>query len=89
TSVTKTKAADYGHIKWIEDLVPNTMWSISHWGISHCAIAKQECWLTMTSMHSGVYHIGGEKDNNSMDLRLTENLLVMSTPNAESLQSPS
>ncbi|GKE07583.1 hypothetical protein Tco_1399601 [Tanacetum coccineum] len=27
TSVTKTKAADYGRIKWIEDLVPNTMWS--------------------------------------------------------------
>ncbi|GKA30437.1 hypothetical protein Tco_0716742, partial [Tanacetum coccineum] len=26
TSVTKTKAVDYGHIKWIEDLVPNTMW---------------------------------------------------------------
>ncbi|GJV17275.1 hypothetical protein Tco_1362598 [Tanacetum coccineum] len=25
TSVTKTKNADYGHIKWIEDLVPNTM----------------------------------------------------------------
>nr|GEW19558.1 hypothetical protein [Tanacetum cinerariifolium] len=23
TSVTKTKAADYGHIKWIEDLVPS------------------------------------------------------------------
>nr|GEU99825.1 hypothetical protein [Tanacetum cinerariifolium] len=45
TSVTKTKAADYGHIKWIEDLVPRTMWiqepigydkhalwEISHWG---------------------------------------------------------
>ncbi|GKC58194.1 hypothetical protein Tco_1085792 [Tanacetum coccineum] len=27
TSVTKTKAADYGHIKRIEDLAPNTMWS--------------------------------------------------------------
>ncbi|GKG07753.1 hypothetical protein Tco_0330722 [Tanacetum coccineum] len=27
TFVTKTKAADYGHIKWIEYLVPNTMWS--------------------------------------------------------------
>ncbi|GKB22822.1 hypothetical protein Tco_0862223 [Tanacetum coccineum] len=27
TSVTKTKAADYGHIKWIKDLVPNTIWS--------------------------------------------------------------
>nr|GEY66064.1 hypothetical protein [Tanacetum cinerariifolium] len=26
TSVTKTKIADYGHIKWIEDLVPRTMW---------------------------------------------------------------
>nr|GEU56751.1 hypothetical protein [Tanacetum cinerariifolium] len=26
TLVTKTKAADYGHIKWIEDLVPRTMW---------------------------------------------------------------
>nr|GFA37334.1 hypothetical protein [Tanacetum cinerariifolium] len=26
TSLTKTKAADYGHIKWIEDLVPRTMW---------------------------------------------------------------
>nr|GEV17940.1 hypothetical protein [Tanacetum cinerariifolium] len=27
TSFTKTKGADYGHIKWIEDLVPRTMWS--------------------------------------------------------------
>ncbi|GJY98238.1 hypothetical protein Tco_0515148 [Tanacetum coccineum] len=27
TLVTKTKALDYGHIKWIEDLVPNRMWS--------------------------------------------------------------
>nr|GEW17955.1 hypothetical protein [Tanacetum cinerariifolium] len=25
TSVTKTKAGDYGHIKWIEDLVPRTI----------------------------------------------------------------
>ncbi|GKB40848.1 hypothetical protein Tco_0885790 [Tanacetum coccineum] len=25
TSFTKTKAIDYGHIKWIEDLVPNTI----------------------------------------------------------------
>nr|GEY23676.1 hypothetical protein [Tanacetum cinerariifolium] len=48
TSVTKMKATDYGHIKWIEDLVPNTMWSpvpviydkralwrISYWGRKH------------------------------------------------------
>ncbi|GJW47222.1 hypothetical protein Tco_0078868 [Tanacetum coccineum] len=25
TSVTMTKAADYGHIKWIEDFIPNSM----------------------------------------------------------------
>ncbi|GJX06968.1 hypothetical protein Tco_0194900 [Tanacetum coccineum] len=43
TSLMKTKAADYGHIKWIKDLVPNTMWSQvpivndkhALWGISH------------------------------------------------------
>nr|GEY66114.1 hypothetical protein [Tanacetum cinerariifolium] len=48
TSVTKTKVADYGHIKWIEDLVPRTMWmqeplncdkhplwGVSHWGRKH------------------------------------------------------
>nr|GEV43407.1 retrovirus-related Pol polyprotein from transposon TNT 1-94 [Tanacetum cinerariifolium] len=48
TSITKTKATDYGHIKWIKDLVPRTMWSqepigydkyalwgISHWGRKH------------------------------------------------------
>nr|GEW04511.1 putative reverse transcriptase domain-containing protein [Tanacetum cinerariifolium] len=28
TFMKKTKAADYGHIKWIEDLVPRTMWSL-------------------------------------------------------------
>nr|GEZ37485.1 hypothetical protein [Tanacetum cinerariifolium] len=26
TFIMKTKATDYGHIKWIEDLVPRTMW---------------------------------------------------------------
>nr|GEZ81750.1 hypothetical protein [Tanacetum cinerariifolium] len=48
TSVTKTKAADYGHIKWIKGLVPLTicsqapvsydkyaLWGISHWGCNH------------------------------------------------------
>nr|GFB77718.1 hypothetical protein [Tanacetum cinerariifolium] len=43
TSVTKTKASDYEHIKWIEDLVPRTMWiqepigydKHAFWGISH------------------------------------------------------
>nr|GEY54305.1 hypothetical protein [Tanacetum cinerariifolium] len=34
TSVTKTKAADYGHIKWIEDLVPRTMWIQKFYGFA-------------------------------------------------------
>ncbi|GJV69931.1 hypothetical protein Tco_1485440 [Tanacetum coccineum] len=60
TSVTKTKATDYGHIKWIEDLVPNTMWNqvpidyAKHalWGISD--------W--------------GKNVNNSMDLQNDDKL---------------
>nr|GEU63877.1 hypothetical protein [Tanacetum cinerariifolium] len=50
TSVTKTKAADYGHIKWIEDLVPRTMWiqepicydKHAFWGISHWGRKRQQ-----------------------------------------------
>ncbi|GJV35002.1 ribonuclease H-like domain-containing protein, partial [Tanacetum coccineum] len=50
TSVMKTKAADYMHIKWIKDLVPNRMWSqvlVSYdkhalWGISHWGRKRQQ-----------------------------------------------
>nr|GFA64405.1 hypothetical protein [Tanacetum cinerariifolium] len=50
TFVTKTKVADYGYIKWIEDLVPRTMWSqapVSYdkyalWGISHWGCKRQQ-----------------------------------------------
>nr|GFC82479.1 hypothetical protein [Tanacetum cinerariifolium] len=43
TFVTKTKATDYGHIKWIEDFVPREMWiqqpidynKHALWGVSH------------------------------------------------------
>ncbi|GJY76922.1 hypothetical protein Tco_0482038 [Tanacetum coccineum] len=50
TSVTKTKAADYGHVKWIEDLVLNTMWSpvpviydkYALWGISYWGRKRQQ-----------------------------------------------
>nr|GEY89204.1 hypothetical protein [Tanacetum cinerariifolium] len=49
TYVTKTKAVDYGHIKWIEDLVPRTMWiqePIDYdkhdlWGVSHWGRKRQ------------------------------------------------
>nr|GFA86296.1 hypothetical protein [Tanacetum cinerariifolium] len=50
TSVTKTKAADYGHIKWIEDLVPRTMWiqeplnydKHALWGVFHWGRKRQQ-----------------------------------------------
>nr|GFC79355.1 hypothetical protein [Tanacetum cinerariifolium] len=50
TSVTKTKAADYGNIKWIEDLVPRTVWiqepigydKHALWGISHWGPKRQQ-----------------------------------------------
>nr|GEU94072.1 retrovirus-related Pol polyprotein from transposon TNT 1-94 [Tanacetum cinerariifolium] len=50
TSVTKTKAADYGHIKWIEDLVPRIMWiqepvgydKHALWGISLWGCKRQQ-----------------------------------------------
>nr|GEW71216.1 hypothetical protein [Tanacetum cinerariifolium] len=50
TYVTRIKAADYEHIKWIEDLVPRTMWSqtpVSYdkyalWGISHWGRKRQQ-----------------------------------------------
>nr|GEZ18847.1 hypothetical protein [Tanacetum cinerariifolium] len=42
TSVTKTKAADYEHIKWIEDLVPQTMESARDVYSKHRIIAVTE-----------------------------------------------
>nr|GEZ65324.1 hypothetical protein [Tanacetum cinerariifolium] len=50
TFVTKTKAADYGHIKWIEDLKPRTMWiqepigydKHAFWGVSHWERKRQQ-----------------------------------------------
>nr|GFA43858.1 hypothetical protein [Tanacetum cinerariifolium]GFA44354.1 hypothetical protein [Tanacetum cinerariifolium] len=75
TSVTKTKAADYGHIKWIDDLVPcamciqqpinydrHALWGVSHWG---------------------------ENVSSSMGMQLTRNLLSMYTPRGGSSLSPS
>ncbi|GKC23310.1 hypothetical protein Tco_1025460, partial [Tanacetum coccineum] len=43
TSITKTKATDYGQVKWIEDQIPRTTWSVvpidydkhAYWGTYH------------------------------------------------------
>nr|GFC35061.1 hypothetical protein [Tanacetum cinerariifolium] len=50
TSITKMKAADYGNIKWIEDLVPRTMWieepigydKHAIWGVCHWGRKRQQ-----------------------------------------------
>nr|GEX24587.1 hypothetical protein [Tanacetum cinerariifolium] len=53
----------YGHIKWIKDLVPNAIWiQVPD------SYDKHALWES---------HIVGENNNNSMDLRLTGNLLVI------------
>ncbi|GJR50941.1 hypothetical protein Tco_1401462 [Tanacetum coccineum] len=60
TSVMKTKAADYGHIKWIEDLVPNSMWSqvivnydkFALWGISHWGKKRRQFYAFATTRES-------------------------------------
>nr|GFA69121.1 hypothetical protein [Tanacetum cinerariifolium] len=60
TSVTKTKAADYGHIKWIEDLVPRAMWiqePMSYdkhalWGVSHWGRKRQQFYRFVVNQES-------------------------------------
>nr|GEU34406.1 Gag-Pol polyprotein [Tanacetum cinerariifolium] len=50
TSITKTNAVDYRHIKWIEDLVPRTMWieepigydKHALWGVSYWGRKRQQ-----------------------------------------------
>ncbi|GKA52823.1 hypothetical protein Tco_0746138 [Tanacetum coccineum] len=63
TSVTKTQAVDYGHIKWIEDLVPNTTWSevpVNYdkhalWGISHWGCKRQQFYGFAANRESARY----------------------------------
>ncbi|GKA18141.1 hypothetical protein Tco_0697978, partial [Tanacetum coccineum] len=60
TSVTKTMAADYGHIKWIVDLVPNSMWSqmivkydkFALWGISNWGKKRRQFYAFATTRES-------------------------------------
>nr|GEX81103.1 hypothetical protein [Tanacetum cinerariifolium] len=67
TSVTKTKAADYGHIKWIEDLVLRTMWNqepIGYdkhalWGISHWGRKRE---ITIKELRKKLEIVQKEKD---------------------------
>ncbi|GJZ39425.1 hypothetical protein Tco_0585988 [Tanacetum coccineum] len=50
TSITKTKAADYGQVKWIKDKVPGSIWSPvqvvydknAYWGTYHWGLKRQK-----------------------------------------------
>ncbi|GJZ57271.1 hypothetical protein Tco_0612765, partial [Tanacetum coccineum] len=49
TSITKTQTADYGQVKWIEDRIPRTTWSVvpidydkhAYWGTYHWGPKRQ------------------------------------------------
>nr|GEU91304.1 hypothetical protein [Tanacetum cinerariifolium] len=70
TSITKTKAGDYGHIKWIEELVPRTMWIQETKGYD-----KHALWE---------FPIRDVNVSSSTVLLLTGNLLAMYIPREES-----
>ncbi|GJY46376.1 hypothetical protein Tco_0435439 [Tanacetum coccineum] len=60
TSVNEDFAADYGISKWIEDLVPNSMWSqtivkydkFALWGISHWGKKRRQFYAFATLRES-------------------------------------
>ncbi|GJS51625.1 hypothetical protein Tco_0624987 [Tanacetum coccineum] len=60
TSITKTKAADYGHIKWIKDKIPRSTWSEAqvvydkhaYWGTYHWGPKRQRFYGYATNMET-------------------------------------
>ncbi|GJU26898.1 hypothetical protein Tco_1165519 [Tanacetum coccineum] len=88
TSVTKTTAADYGHIKWIEDLVPNSMWSqmivkydkFDLWGISHWGKKRRQFYAfaitreTARDVYSKRRIIAGKVTNLNVEERIAFNV---------------
>nr|GEY88622.1 hypothetical protein [Tanacetum cinerariifolium] len=87
TSITKTKAVDYGHIKWIEDLVPRTMWieepigydkhalrGDSHWGQWHSY--KHLDWITVRRDDDKLYKFK-EGDFKRLRIQDIEDIIVI------------
>nr|GEU75919.1 hypothetical protein [Tanacetum cinerariifolium] len=77
TSVTKTMTADYGHIKWIEDLVPMTMWiqelrriiAVTELKIVEWHNYKHLDWITMHKDDDKLYKF---KEGNLKRLRIQD-----------------
>ncbi|GJV39465.1 hypothetical protein Tco_1417905 [Tanacetum coccineum] len=60
TSITKTKAVDYGHVKWIKDKIPRSTWSEvqvvydkhAYWGTYHWGPKRQRFYGYATNMET-------------------------------------
>ncbi|GJV61925.1 hypothetical protein Tco_1468025 [Tanacetum coccineum] len=87
TSVTKAKAADYRHIKWIKDMVPNTMESaqdvyskhkiiaITKLQIVECHNYKHLDWITVRRDDDKLYSFK-EGDFNRLRIQDIEDMLL-------------
>nr|GFB22706.1 hypothetical protein [Tanacetum cinerariifolium] len=76
TSVTKTKAIDYGHIKWIEDLVPSTMWiqepkklKLTRPDTYRSDLKRKEAYITYSNPRGFIYQ---NKDKQNRLMRIDE-----------------
>nr|GEX06448.1 hypothetical protein [Tanacetum cinerariifolium] len=89
TSITKTKATNYGHIKWIEDLVPWTMWikepigydkhalwGVSHWGRKQWHNYKHLDWITVQRYDDKLYKFK-EGDFKKLRIQYIEDMLLL------------
>nr|GEX62127.1 hypothetical protein [Tanacetum cinerariifolium] len=80
TFVTKTKATDYGNIKWIKDLVPRTMWiqePINYdkhalWGVSHWGRKRQQFYRFTVNQESALDIYSKRRIITVMDLKIME-----------------
>nr|GEV89576.1 hypothetical protein [Tanacetum cinerariifolium] len=80
TSVMKTKATDYGQIKWIEDLVPRTMWiqepidydKHALWGVSHWGQKRQQLYSFVVNRESALDVYSKRRIISFTDLKIVE-----------------
>nr|GEW93505.1 hypothetical protein [Tanacetum cinerariifolium] len=89
TSIMKMKAADYEHIKWIEDLVPQTiwieepiaydkhaLWGVSHWGRKQWHSYKHLDWITVRRDNDKLYKFN-EGDFKRLRIQDIEDTLLL------------
>ncbi|GJY46220.1 hypothetical protein Tco_0435283 [Tanacetum coccineum] len=77
TSVTKTKAADYGHIKWIEDLVPNKIIiAVTNLQMVEWHNYKHLDWITVRRDDDKLYKFK-EGDFNRLRIQDIEDMLLL------------